>query len=131
MTRTLVQTLEQTIVERAKLAFELAASTPGNPLGAEVAVFGSATAFVLKNAGTLPWYNCIVGLSEADLSDLEAMLEFFEQHSVSCRIEILPGDLTDTLAQRLAGYGYYASGHVVTLYALPLTLRLAKTTSSV
>jgi hypothetical protein len=119
ITRTLAQTLEQTIVERAKLAFEVAAFAPGNPLGAEVAVFGSATAFVLKNAGALPWYNRIVGLSDADLGYLEAMLEFFEKRSAPCRIEIWPGDLTDTLAQRLAEHNYYASGHVVTLYALP------------
>jgi Acetyltransferase (GNAT) family len=119
ITRTLAQTLERTIVERTKFAFEIAASVPNNPLGAEVAVFGNTTAFVLENAATLPWYNRIVGLSEADLGYLGAMLEFFEKRSVSCCIEIWPGDLTDTLAQRLAERDYYASGHVVTLYALP------------
>jgi hypothetical protein len=123
ITKTLAQGLEQTIVERAKLAFEIAANAPGNPLGAEVAVFGNTTAFVLKNAGAVPWYNRLVGLREADLSSLEDMLEFFEKRSVACRIEIWPGDLTDTLAQRLAGRGYYASGHVVTLYALPCSYK--------
>lgn len=119
VTRPFAGTLEQTIVRRTKLAFDIAASTPGNPLGAEVAVFGSTTVFVLKNAPALPWYNRIVGLSEANLDQLGAMLEFFEKRSALPRIEIWPGDLTDTLARKLAERSYYASNHVVTLYALP------------
>jgi ribosomal protein S18 acetylase RimI-like enzyme len=118
VTRLFARTLEQTIVARTKLAFDSAASTPGNPLGAEVALFGSTTAFVLKTAA-LPWYNRIVGLSEIDLHHFEGMLEFFEKRIQSCRIEIWPGDLTDTLARKLAERNYYASHHVVTLYASP------------
>jgi hypothetical protein len=131
ITKTLARALERTIIERTKLAFEIAANAPGNPLGAEVAVFGNTTAFILKNAGAVPWYNRIVGLSEADLSYLGEMLEFFTKRSVACRIEIWPGDLTDTLAQSLAEHNYYASGHVVTLYALPYSSKKISNTITI
>jgi hypothetical protein len=91
----------------------------GNPLGIEINSFGGATAFSIQ-AWPDFWYgNRVLGLSPADESQLEPIVNFFRDRELAFRFEIIPGRLNWSLATRLHQLGFCQGSFSAAMYGPP------------
>src|SRR6478735_761616 len=81
------------------------ASVGGNPWGIQVQRFGRATAFASSVLATT-YYNKVDAFSLDDAPLLDDIAAFFVRHqALTCSIGILPGEMDESLADRLSAYG--------------------------
>jgi len=92
---------------------------PGNPLGIQIKNYGNTFAFLIK-AWPNFWYGQkVLGFSTIDSAYLTDIVLFFRQDSLSCRFEIIPGNLDEALATRLYELGLIQMGFSTALYGIP------------
>jgi hypothetical protein len=91
----------------------------GNPLGIQIKSYGNTVAFLIK-AWPDFWYGQkVLGLSSADGVFLEEIVQLFRHNGLSCRFEIIPGNLDESLASRLNKLGFLQVGFSTALYGCP------------
>ncbi|WP_068773688.1 GNAT family N-acetyltransferase [Paenibacillus sp. FJAT-26967] len=90
----------------------------GNPMGAEIARFGGATAYYVRQ---MPWpiFNTVKGLGPDDLDQLDPLLAFYKQRGRACTFELIPGKTNATVTRALAERGYFQDGFHSCLYGVP------------
>ena len=82
----------------------------GNPLGIQIKSYGNTVAFLIK-AWPDFWYGQkVLGLSSADGVFLDEIVQLFRQNGLSCRFEIIPGNLDESLASGLSKLRFYSDG---------------------
>lgn len=81
----------------------------GNPEGIEIRRFGGAVALASE---TMPWpsFNTVKGLTDANLNDLEKILEFYRGRNRQAQLEIVPSRVGPDFLRRLSELGMYQSG---------------------
>ncbi len=94
-------------------------ATPGNPLGIQIKSYGNTVAFLIK-AWPDFWYGQkVLGLSSADGVFLEEIVHLFRHNGLTCRFEIIPGNLDELLACRLNELGFVQMGFSTAMYGCP------------
>ncbi|MVO98500.1 GNAT family N-acetyltransferase [Paenibacillus lutrae] len=90
----------------------------GNPMGAEIARFGGATAYYVRQ---MPWplFNTVKGLGPDDLDELDPLLAFYKERGRICTFELIPGKTNAAVTRALAERGYFQEGFHSCLYGLP------------
>lgn len=90
----------------------------GNPEGIEIRRFGDAVAFASE---TMPWpsFNTVKGLTDANLNDLEKILEFYRGRNRKAQLEIVPSRVGPDFLRRLSELGLYQSGFHCSLAGKP------------
>lgn len=88
-----------------------------NPLGIEIEQFGDATAFSIRGWPDFWYGNRVVGLGPADENELEKIVGFFGD--LPFRLEIIPGQLSWSLATRLHRLGFCQGSFSAALYGPP------------
>jgi hypothetical protein len=91
----------------------------GNPLGIQIKSYGNTVAFLIK-AWPDFWYGQkVLGLSGADGVFLDEIVQLFRHNGLTCRFEIIPGNLNESLAFRLNQLGFLQVGFSTALYGCP------------
>ncbi|OWR32796.1 GNAT family N-acetyltransferase [Saccharibacillus sp. O23] len=110
-------------IERSEIDYMLDRMTaiqerPGNPEGIEIRRFGGAVAF---SSRTMPWpsFNTVKGLTDANLDDLDAILEFYRLQGRKAQLEIVPSRVGPDFLRRLNELGLYQSGFHCSLIGEP------------
>jgi GNAT superfamily N-acetyltransferase len=93
-------------------------SLDGNPRGVHFQRFGDALAAVCEEM-PLPMWNRLLMCTAGTVDHLDDILEFFDDHGVSPRIDIVPALGKDRLLPELAVRGFHASDFVAVLYRTP------------
>jgi GNAT superfamily N-acetyltransferase len=94
-------------------------ATLGNPLGIQIKSYGNTVAFLIK-AWPDFWYGQkVLGLSSADGVFLDEIVQLFRHNDLTCRFEIIPGNLDESLACRLNELGFIQMGFSTALYGCP------------
>jgi GNAT superfamily N-acetyltransferase len=94
-------------------------AAPGNPLDIRVKNYGNTVAFLIK-AWPDFWYGQkVLGLSSTDSIYLDEIVGLFRQNELSCRFEIIPGNLDESLVSRLNELGFIQMGFSTALYGIP------------
>jgi len=81
----------------------------GNSEGIAIRRFGGAVAFASQ---TMPWpsFNTVKGLTDTNLEDLDAILEFYRLQGRKAQLEIVPSRVGPGFLRRLSELGLYQSG---------------------
>ncbi|WP_270182276.1 GNAT family N-acetyltransferase [Alkalihalobacillus sp. CinArs1] len=87
----------------------------GNPMGVEIKEFGDAVAFSVKNIPG-PSFNTIKGVSDNNVEDIDAMLDFYTCRGIPARFEITPIQPTTEFLRALSNKGYFQCGFHTSLY---------------
>jgi GNAT superfamily N-acetyltransferase len=91
----------------------------GNPLGIQIKSYGNTVAFLIK-AWPDFWYGQkVLGLSTSDGVFLDEIVQLFRHNDLSCRFEIIPGNLDESLAIKLNQLGFLQVGFSTALYGCP------------
>jgi hypothetical protein len=93
---------------------------PGNPLGVEVARFGKAVCLTIHGAPRLQSYRAI-GLVSADITQVEAVLQWFRSRKLRCQIDISPHHSSPDLLIHMADLGLVQTNFLTILYGIPET----------
>jgi len=80
-----------------------------NPEGIVIARFGGATCLYSR---TMPWggFNAVKGISDADIDQLDAILDHYQALDRKPQFEIVPSLASQGLLSKLAERGFYQSG---------------------
>src|SRR5262249_40403895 len=91
----------------------------GNPWRIAMKRFGRATAFV-SSAIPTSYYNKVLGLGIPELGLIDQIAAFFiGSQAPTCRIDFLPGDLDERIADRLSAFGLRQVDFNAGFYGLP------------
>lgn len=101
--------LEQAEIQTLSSRLNAIQSIRGNPMGVQRLVRGTTSAFAVKNIPG-PAFNTIKGLNEQDLTHIEEIFRFYENHSINFRVEIAPPNSSEILFRKLTELGFYQSG---------------------
>lgn len=119
MTLELARQIEQMDIEYSVSRLGGMQAAPGNPLGIQIKSFGGAVAFLIK-AWPDFWYGQkVLGLSSAQVTFLDEVVRLFRENHLSCRFEIIPGNLDAALASRLNELRFIQMGFSTALYGSP------------
>lgn len=119
ITKELARRIEQVDIDYTLSRLGGMQAATGNPLAIEIKEFGQATAFLIA-AWPDFWYgNRVLGLSSADESELEAIVSFFAVGNLPFRFEIIPGQLSWSLATQLYRFGFCQGSFSAALYGPP------------
>ncbi len=93
-------------------------SRPGNPEGIEIRNFGSAIAYTSK---TMPWpaFNTVKGVTDANIEQLEEILDFYREKEAKVQLEIVPSRVGPEFLRRMSELGLYQSGFHCSLAITP------------
>lgn len=127
MTRQLAQRIEQSDIDYSLSRLEGMQQAKGNPLQIEIKRYGNVNAFLIE-AWPDFWYgNKVLGLETSSEVYLEEIIDLFGRHNLSFRFEIMPGNLSSSLASRLHKLRFAQMGFNTAVYGIP---SLATKTSS-
>lgn len=127
MTRQLAQRIEQNDIDYSLSRLEGMQQAKGNPLRIEIKRYGNVNAFLIE-AWPDFWYgNKVLGLEPSSEIYLEEIIDLFARHNLSFRFEIMPGNLSSSLASRLHKLRFAQMGFNTAVYGVP---SLAAKTSS-
>src|SRR5699024_1943709 len=87
----------------------------GNPMGVEIKLFGNTVAFSVKNIPG-PAFNTVKGLSNADETQVEKIISFYNQKGIPVRFELIPEQVSPDLFKYLHRLGYYHGHFHTSLY---------------
>jgi hypothetical protein len=93
----------------------------GNPYGAEVRAFGSATGLMVRGMAGNSLFNRLADFSPAELGRLDEIINWYQENNLNARFDLLPSHVSPELFKALAGRGFYQSGFYTVLYGLPQT----------
>lgn len=93
-------------------------SMEGNPRGVHFRRFGDALAAVCEEM-PVPMWNRLLMCTAGTVDHLDDILDFFDEHDVSPRIDIVPALGRDRLLPELAARGFYEADFVAVLYRTP------------
>jgi hypothetical protein len=123
MTLELARQIEQMDIDYSISRLGGMQAAAGNPLGIQINHYGNTVAFLIK-AWPNFWYGQkVLGLSSPDSGFLAEIVQVFRQNKLSCRFELIPGNLDESLASRLNELGYIQMGFSTALYGIPRTNR--------
>lgn len=91
---------------------------PGNPYAIDIQHFGHVRATFSSDIR----YNAITGLGSGDEELLDKLVILYQARNCPITIQIVPGFLNDSLAQRLAAHGLFQAGFLPVLYGVPQPL---------
>jgi hypothetical protein len=118
MTAQLASRLQQALTSLTVAGLASTQQQPGNPFGIELRRFGSATAILAERAPADGWWNRVVGLLPADADLIDDIVAFYRQHGRRCHIDLNPLTLTEAVARRLVGHGFYPIPNGTVLYGM-------------
>jgi GNAT superfamily N-acetyltransferase len=119
MTRQLAQRIEQNDIDYSLSRLEGMQQAQGNPLRIEINRYGNVNAFLIE-AWPDFWYgNKVLGLEPSSEIYLEEIIDLFAKHSLSFRFEIMPGNLSSSLASRLHKLRFCQMGFNTAVYGVP------------
>lgn len=115
LTPTLIDQLERSEVAYMIDRMNAIRERPGNPMGIEMAAFGTATAFYSE---AMPWpqFNAVKGIGAGEIELLDDMLAFYRERERKPQFEVVPGRDNPALMQALTARGFYFKGYHATLY---------------
>ncbi|NWG14917.1 MAG: hypothetical protein HXY20_15460 [Acidobacteria bacterium] len=119
MTQELARHIEQVDIDYTLSRLGGMQAAAGNPLAVEIKQFGRATAFLIEGWPDFWYGNRVLGLSPADESQLESIVNFFAARKLPFRFEIIPGQLSWSLAMRLHLLGFCQGSFSAALYGPP------------
>jgi hypothetical protein len=82
---------------------------PGNPVGIAYRRIGHVTAFMARHLPS-PSFNRVVGLRGGDEAHIAPLVDWYREHGVVARFEMVPGHFDAALGRELARLGFYHSG---------------------
>ena len=91
----------------------------GNPYGAEIKAFGTATGLMIRSMPDNTLFNRIADFTPDELPRLDEIISWYTENKIDFRFDLLPSHVTPALFQTLAGRGYYHSRFYSVLYGLP------------
>lgn len=91
----------------------------GNPYGAELKPFGTATGLMVRAMADNSLFNRVADFSPLELEHLNQIVGWYEENKINCRFDLLPGHTSPELFRALAGRSFYQSGFYTALYGLP------------
>jgi GNAT superfamily N-acetyltransferase len=119
MTLELARQIEQMDISYSVSRLGGMQAAQGNPLGIQIKSYGNTVAFLIK-AWPDFWYGQkVLGLSSADGVFLDEIAQLFRHNGLSCRFEIIPGNLDESLASGLSKLGFVQMGFSTALYGCP------------
>ncbi len=113
---------DEIVTVKAILDFRAMAAEPGNPLGAEVARFGSTTATRLESLSGLTPYNKARGFDRSDLEHVPAIEAFFSEAGIPIGVEV-SSEAQPGVTRALERRGYTEAAAVAATLHLDLTSR--------
>lgn len=118
VTKELAERLEQSETDYMTSRVLAIQERQGNPMGAEIRVFGGATAFYVKE---MPWgtFNTVKGIRTEDTGHIDEIIRFYRERNRPFQFEILPSRADGTFLKVLAEKGLYQNGFHTTLYGVP------------
>lgn len=119
MTSELARRIEQNDIDYSTSRLDGMRRAEGNPLKIEIRQYGNATAFLIQ-AWPNFWYgNKVLGLEPSSESHLDLIVDFFRQHNLRFRFEIMPGNLNSALASHLHRLGFCQMSFSTAMYGQP------------
>ncbi|WP_042144490.1 GNAT family N-acetyltransferase [Paucisalibacillus sp. EB02] len=115
LTGEIARRIEVSEIEMLNSRLTAIQNIPGNPVGVEVAKFGQATAFSVKGIPG-PAFNTVRGLTSDDTSEVDKILDFYNEKDIPIQIEITPACINSELLKLLASKGVYQSNFHSVLY---------------
>jgi hypothetical protein len=128
MTRQLAQRIEQNDIDYSLSRLEGMQQAKGNPLQIEIKRYGNVNAFLIEAWPDFRYGNKVLGLEPSSEIYLEEIIDLFARHNLSFRFEIMPGNLSSSLASRLHKLRFGQMGFNTAVYGIPSLAAKASST---
>jgi GNAT superfamily N-acetyltransferase len=128
MTRQLAQRIEQNDIDYSLSRLEGMQQAKGNPLQIEIKRYGNVNAFLIKGWPEFWYGNKVLGLEPSSEIYLDEIVALFARHTLSFRLEILPGNLNSSLASRLHKLRFCQMSFNTAVYGSPALAAKASST---
>ena len=119
MTRQLAQRIEQNDIDYTLSRLEGMQQAQGNPLQIEIKRYGNLNAFMIVNWPNFWYGNKVLGLESSSEIYLDEIIHLFARQNLNFRFEIMPGNLTSSLASRLHKLHFGQMGFNTAVYGHP------------
>jgi GNAT superfamily N-acetyltransferase len=92
---------------------------PGNPIGVACRQVDDGVVALMARHLPVPSFNSVIGLRGGHAHHIAPLVEWYRDHRVNGRFEMVPGNYDATLGRELARLGYYQSGFHVAMIGEP------------